>query len=220
MNEPSEGRAASAARFDPPHVIQRPEIAPMSRVPAPLLLALALASCQAPVRPPAQREWNVRVESPSIARPEGEEEFIRLASQAATFEIEAARLALEKDTSGAVRAFATITIEGRKETKLDLEALAKRREIPLPENLGAEDRQALDELRRLDGHEFDCAYVRCEMTAQDETIALFERVSRDATDPGIRKFALRTLSDLRKHRVILGEVQGPAVRVAHGTPGN
>jgi len=192
----------------------------MTRALPPLLLALALAGCQASTRPPTPKEWKVRLDTRASDRPAGEVEFIRLATQAGTFEIEASRLALEKDASGAVRAFATITIEGREETNRDLEAIAKRREILVTEDLDAEDQERLDELRRLDGTAFDREYHRCQVTVQDETIALYERASRDVQDPGIRRFALRTLPDLRKHRVILGEVQGPAVQIAGGAPGN
>lgn len=73
--------------------------------------------------------------------------------------------------------------------------------------------QAATSLERLKGAEFDRAYMQHMVQAHREAVQLFDRGSRDATDPQVKAFASSTLPTLRGH---LESAQSLAATTAKG----
>jgi len=149
-----------------------------------------------------------------------DDEFVRNAIQGGVFEVESSRVALEKASSGAVRAFATTMIDDHGKANTDLNAIARRNRGDVPETLDEEHQKKLEDLKKLEGPAFDREYLRCQIAAHDAAIALFERASRESQDRELKDFATRTLPVLRNHRTRLDDIQGSPTKEARNTTGN
>jgi putative membrane protein len=130
-------------------------------------------------------------------------EFVDAASVGGVFEVRAARLALERDVSPAVRQFAQRVVDEYEPANAELALLALTAGIRAPGDLDAEHQTQLDELARAQGPAFEGAYRAGEIAAHDAAIARFQRAAAECEDAGLRAFAERTLPVLRKHRELL-----------------
>ena len=130
-------------------------------------------------------------------------EFVAEAVEVGLFEVESSRIALEKKISERVRDFARTMIEDHGETNQQLADLAATKRAAAPSEPGREQRADLDELRQLEGAEFERRYFEMQIRAHDEAIELFERASNACDDPDLRAFATDALATLREHRTHL-----------------
>jgi putative membrane protein len=173
------------------------------------VFALSLCACRSHDRSDERRS-----ESPSsgMSQPSSasltsaERNFAEKALRGGQFEVETSRLALQKASSGQLRDFANMMITDHGQANRDLESLARRKGIYAPTTLDAEHQAKLDELRRLDGPQFDEEYRKMQIEAHDAAIQLFERASQECRDTDLRTFASQTLPTLQKHRSHLDEV--------------
>ena len=143
--------------------------------------------------------------------PFDDQHFVEKASIGGLFEVESSRLALEQRTSDETRKFARMMIEDHGKTNQELSSLARQKNLRASATLDDKHQEKLDELRRLEGAEFDRKYRQCQIKAHDEAIALFERAERECKDSELKAFAARTLPTLRTHR---GHLDSPEVEVS------
>ena len=175
-------------------------------------LLLSLCACRSHDRSDEGRSESSSSASTGMSQPssaalgEGERTFAENALRGGQFEVEASRLALQKAASGQVRDFANMMITDHGQANRDLENLARKKGIYPPTTLDAEHQSKLDDLRRLDGPEFDEEYRKLQIEAHDAAIQLFERASRECRDKDLRDFASSTLPKLQKHRSHLDDV--------------
>ena len=140
-------------------------------------------------------------------KPWNDDDFVRKAVQAGEFEVEISRLADEKASSGDVKTFATTMIEDHGAANETLDGLVRAKRITLPKDMGTVHQEKLEQLKELEGPQFDREYTMCQIKAHDEAIALFERATREARDREIRDFAVKTLPTLRRHRSMLTDIE-------------
>jgi putative membrane protein len=139
-------------------------------------------------------------EQPSDIKPAlAQQEFLRTASEAGLFEIEASRIAIARGGSGAVRRFAEATLRDRVSIDTDLQQLAASVNVALPSQLGDTLRARLAVLASLTGNDFDRAYARnVGIMAQEEALLAFERTANEEGER-VERFAASQLPALRKH---------------------
>lgn len=130
----------------------------------------------------------------------GDREFVAEAAEVGLFAVESSRIALEKKVSERVRELARTTIEDHDETNQELAEIAAKKHAAASSEPSREQRADLDELRQLEGAEFEGRYFELQMRAHDEAIELFERASNACDDADLRAFATDTLPALREHR--------------------
>ena len=145
-----------------------------------------------------------------------ERSFAETALRGGQFEVEASRLALAKASSGMVRDFANLMITEHGQANRELENLARKKGIYTSTMLDPEHQAKLEDLRRLDGPEFDRRYQQMQIEAHDQAIALFERTSRECRDADLRTFATRLLPVLQRHRDHLDDVAVATSRTGLG----
>ena len=137
---------------------------------------------------------------PSTVRPAmAQSDFLRAASEAGLFEIEASRIAIARGGSPAVRRFAEATLRDRVSIDTDLQQLAASVGVQLPSQLNATMQARLAVLASLTGSDFDRAYARnVGIMAQEEALLAFERTANEE-GARIERFAASQLPTLRKH---------------------
>jgi putative membrane protein len=127
-------------------------------------------------------------------------DFVEKATQGGLFEVESSQLALQKNITDEHRDFARMMIDDHGKANRKLSEFAQQVGCPVPKEMNREQRADVDDLRRLDGQEFERRYHAMQVTAHDQAIELFERASRECEDKNLRAFANDTLPTLREHR--------------------
>jgi putative membrane protein len=140
--------------------------------------------------------------------------FVAQATQSNTFEIVSSELALERAKSRAVHHIAEHLIADHTKAQQDLEATAAQVGIDAPApSLNPEQEAIVAELKGLRGKAFDAAYLKAQVTAHQQAIALFTGfASVDENPRPLRLLAITTLPVLGQH---LGEVNAALAHGAH-----
>jgi putative membrane protein len=134
------------------------------------------------------------------------QEFVNEAAASNVFEVEAAKIALEKTQSDEIRTFANTMLHHHNQNQTELktavgEAANGLRHAP---ELTADQRAQLDALRQAGG-DFDAVYVRQQTAAHEKTLALLNEYIANGGVPVLTEYAQRTagvvsghLSDVKK----------------------
>jgi len=168
------------------------------------LLAL-LAAC---VAGPAFGQMQKGVPPPAAATPStAPSRFAREAANGGMSEVELGRLAVERATNPAVKAFGQRMVDDHSKANVELQAIASQAGIALPGQVDAKEKQIYDRLAALSGAAFDRAYIDDMVKDHKADIALFEKASRASGDSPLKKFAADKLPTLREHLKMAEEAQ-------------
>jgi putative membrane protein len=185
---------------------------------APALLRVALADSEGVARSPIAQATRPSAPPGSMggrAVSAADVEFVSAAASAATLEIEASRVALERTKIPAVRNFAQRMSDDHARIGSELRGLNVATSVG---NLAAINPMGSDQLRKLkelQGREFDREYVaQIGVAAHDGAIGAFENAASATTDAQVRTFAQAKLPELREHlklaQAVAREVRAPS----------
>jgi putative membrane protein len=126
--------------------------------------------------------------------------FMTDAAEAGHTEINASKIALEKNRSPAVKDFAE-TMVGDHTTAADgLAKLAASKNFTLPDGPSTMQKAKIAVLSKLDGSTFDKQYAKIiGVSAHEDAVKLFKDAAANATDPDVKQFAAKTLPTLQHH---------------------
>jgi putative membrane protein len=126
--------------------------------------------------------------------------FMKNAAEAGHTEINASKVALEKNRSPAVKDFAE-TMVGDHTTAADgLAQLAASKNFKLPDGPSTMQKAKIAVLSKLDGATFDKQYAKTiGISAHEDAVKLFKDAAANATDPEVKQFAAKTLPTLEHH---------------------
>lgn len=125
--------------------------------------------------------------------------FLKKASRAGHYEMQAARLALATSQDKEVKAFAQVMLDEHKVAHRELKGLAESKNVRLPITSGVLQQDTLRLLEEKEGAEFDALYAKHAVEAHENTISLFEAQAEKGTDDEIAGFAQDVLELLRQH---------------------
>jgi putative membrane protein len=130
-----------------------------------------------------------------------ESSFIANASYECMTEAQLGYLAVEQGNAEPVRKFARHVIEDCNKTNSDIEQVATRKKLRVPDSLDAEHRRIVERMREKSGRAFDAAYTGRMIDDHQRAITLFKRGQR-IKDPEISALASRglTMLEARIHR--------------------
>ncbi|AZN95893.1 DUF4142 domain-containing protein [Mesorhizobium sp. M9A.F.Ca.ET.002.03.1.2] len=132
------------------------------------------------------------------------ETFSKTAASANRFEIEGSRLAEQKKVAADVKEFAALMVKDHTKAAEDLKAALERSQTtasvtPSGPALEPKDQAMLDQLKTLDGDEFQAKYILLQTEAHKQALALFSTYAQSGGDPALKEFAKKTLPTLRMH---------------------
>ena len=129
-----------------------------------------------------------------------ERQFMMKAAQGGMLEVEASKLAMERASSQQVKDYAKMLHDDHTAANKKLMELAQQKGVDLPKELDAKHKQDLSRLQKLQGAEFDRAYLEhMGMKDHRKDIQDFEKQAKSAKDAQVKSFAEQTLPTLRKH---------------------
>ena len=114
-------------------------------------------------------------------------------------EVELGRLAAEKGTDPAVKAFGQQMVDDHTKINADLKAIAAHAGVSLPDSVGSKQKKVFDKLSALSGAAFDRAYIDDMVEDHKDDISAFEKASRFSGDSPFKMFATSQLPTLREH---------------------
>lgn len=130
--------------------------------------------------------------------------FSKTVASAGQFEIESSKLAQGKDVAADVKDFAALMIKDHTQAGEDFKAALSRSQTtasvaPSDPALLPKDQAMLDQLKGLNGDEFQAKYILLQNEAHKQAVALFSTYAQSGDDPALKEFAKKTLPTLRMH---------------------
>ncbi len=128
-----------------------------------------------------------------------DQKFIMAAASSGMMEVKAGDLAKEHASNDAVKKFAEHMVTDHSKANKQFTDLLSNKGIMVPKEMREEDRTAIDNLSKLKGAGFDREYLKQQLSAHKEAVALFEEEAKNGKDADLRAFAEKTLPKLREH---------------------
>ena len=125
--------------------------------------------------------------------------FIQKAAGGGLAEVALGNMARERARDAQVRQFGERMVQDHTKANQELTTLAGTRGVGTPADSDRKHRRVMERLGKLQGAEFDRAYMEAMVEDHEDTVELFEEQSRDGDDAELKAFATKTLPALRDH---------------------
>jgi putative membrane protein len=170
-----------------------------------LLIAVpAVASAQSPSQPPprqdASKESKAAKESKNGKIARGDERFMKDAAVGGMAEVKLGQLAEQKAASDAVKQFGKRMATDHAKAADELKQLASQKGVALPTNLDRSHQGLYDKLAKLNGADFDRAYMKEMVKDHDKDVKAFRKEADSGKDPDLKSWASKTLPTLQEHQ--------------------
>lgn len=130
-------------------------------------------------------------------------DFAVKAANGGMAEVEMGKLAAQKATTQEIKDFGTKMVNDHSKANDKLKALAKQKNVTLPDSLGNDEKQKLADLRQKTGKDFDKAYVNEMVKDHDQDVDLFQKEASNSKDADMKAFAAGTLPTLKEHQAMI-----------------
>jgi putative membrane protein len=155
----------------------------------------------------AADEMNAPMANDAAPLPTDAATFIGAAAASDEFEIESAKVALDKAQSKDVRDFAQMMITDHTKTTEGLKAAAKKANLTVPPpQLSADQQQMLDTLKATAADQFDATYLQQQMPAHQQALALMQNYAEAGDTPALQDAAKTVIPIVQKHIARLDEL--------------
>ncbi len=136
-----------------------------------------------------------------------DKKFVETAAETGTAEVLAADLAIKKTANEEVKAFAIAMQADHTKANEALDQIAVTKNIALPTDRTHHDNKMLDKLSKLEGVEFDKAYINDQVNAHEDAVNLFQKEADKGEDNDVKAFAAATLPTLQHHLEMVKDIQ-------------
>jgi putative membrane protein len=163
-------------------------------------LVASTSFAQTPAAPPPTPGSKSVAGSMSAAGLNGQDrKFVNNAAEAGAAEIAMGKLASDHASSADVKSFAARMVADHQKAGDQLKLVASAKGVTPPDRLSKKDQSELDKLGRLKGVDFDKEYVKVQLAAHKDAVALFGSESKTGADADLKQFASATLPTLQDH---------------------
>ena len=125
--------------------------------------------------------------------------FLKDAAESGLFEIQAAKIALDKGNDPQVKSFAQQMIDDHTKANQDVEALASQKGVKLPTSPSVAQKAKLATLNHWSKSGFDHHYAEDQLNEHKTDVKLFTKTSTGAKDADVKALAAKTLPTLQHH---------------------
>jgi putative membrane protein len=141
-----------------------------------------------------------------------EKQFMMKAAEGGAMEVKVAQMAQQKASSSEVKEYARQLEQDHQKANNQLRAIAKQKNVDLPEHTGDVTGSGMSQLQNLSGSQFDQAFMRMQVQHHKKDISEFQKQAKSGKDTDLKRFAQQTLPTLQQH---LDQAQ----RISAGTGG-
>jgi len=125
--------------------------------------------------------------------------FYKNAAEGGLFEVDAGNMAQAKGNSQAVKDFGAMMVKDHSAANDKLKSLAATKGLTLPTSASVAEMATKTKLDVLSGDTFDKSYIKSQLRAHRQTIALFKKEIASGQDADAKAFATETLPTVRAH---------------------
>jgi len=126
-------------------------------------------------------------------------DFMNMATYGNNAEVDAGQMASNKGTDNEIRHFGAMMVTDHTTAQEQLQGVAGRVGVALPQGLDAEHQQAKEQLMSAEGRAFDSLYIHMQVADHKKTITLFENESENGSHQEVVNYANSKLPKLREH---------------------
>lgn len=169
------------------------------------LAACAFQACQGPKDSTAAADSANAVKDTTtsgltgIAVDKDDAKFAVDAANGGMTEIALSKIAQAQSTNNKIKDFAAMMVTDHTKAGDELAAIAKTKNITLPDSVNADSKKAIDEMTMKSGSDFNKAYVNKMLADHKATVSMFEDASGKLKDPELKAFTDKTLPTLKSH---------------------
>ena len=128
-----------------------------------------------------------------------EMEFMKNAAIGGMAEVELGKLAQQNGHAQQVKDFGSRMVQDHSQAGNQLKSIAQQKGVQLPDQLDGEHRAMRDRLAKLQGDQFDRAYMRLMTSDHDKDVKEFRKEAQTSKDPDLKRFARDTLNTIEQH---------------------
>jgi putative membrane protein len=139
-----------------------------------------------------------------------DESFYKNAAEAGMAEVNAGQLAQQKGSSQAVKDFGAMMVKDHSAANQKLQSLASAQDVKLPTSPSLVQQAKGKELKMKSGDSFDKAYIKDQIKAHEDTIALFQKEIDSGKDASAQQFASATLPTVQMHLTKINQIAAAA----------
>jgi putative membrane protein len=127
--------------------------------------------------------------------------FIEAAAISDMYEVEAARIALERSQRADVKAFAQQMLDAHTATSTELKRIvgSENLNVTLPAAMDDRRRGMIDNLRGAAAADFDVRYIDQQEMAHNEASTLFQNYADNGDSAALKQFAAATVTKINQH---------------------
>ena len=139
-----------------------------------------------------------------------DESFFKNAAEGGMAEVNAGKLAQEKGASQAVKDFGAMMVKDHSAANEKLNALAATQDVKLPSSPSLMQQASGKESQMKSGDSFDKSYIKNQIKAHEETVALFQKEIASGKDASAQQFATATLPTIQMHLTKINQIAAAA----------
>jgi putative membrane protein len=139
-----------------------------------------------------------------------DESFYKKAAEAGMAEVEAGHLAQQKATSPEVKEFAAMMVKDHTAANQKLMKIASTKNIKLPKGPGMMNKAKEKTVDMKSGDSFDKGYIKDQIKAHEDTVALLQKEIDSGKDPEAQAFAKETLPKVKAHLEKINKIAASA----------
>ncbi len=128
-----------------------------------------------------------------------DKKFIKEAAMGGLAEVELGKIAEQKASSDQVKQFAQKMVTDHTKVNDQLKQIASQANVEIPDQLGKKYQSRIDKLNKLEGADFDKAYIKDQLKDHKADVSDFQSESQGGTIPAVQQFASQTLPTLEQH---------------------
>jgi putative membrane protein len=166
-------------------------------------LALLPAYAAAQMGNPAGLAPDTKMEKPGVPAPNQtnyqDRLFAQLVAAGGMAEVDLGRFAASRTGSQGVKSFANRMVNDHGKANELLKSVADKSKIPLPDDLDADHKKMRAELEKLDGTQFDLAYLSAQIVDHQRTAQLLAWEIGQGEDADLQRLAADNLPTVLEH---------------------
>jgi len=137
--------------------------------------------------------------SGTIAVEQSTADFMVKVADVGMTEVKLGGIAQKKAMNKRVKDFGEMMTRDHTKAGDELKSLARRKNVTLPDSIGSDHRNKIDNLEKKNRKDFDRAYIDMMVDGHQSTVNDFEKASNNTKDPDVKAWVDKTLPTLRAH---------------------
>jgi putative membrane protein len=133
-------------------------------------------------------------------------QFVHEAARAGIAEVKLGKMATEQVESRDIKQFGQRMVTDHTKANDQLKAIAQDKNIEVPMGMNEKHQQIAEKLAKLQGAEFDRAYIRAMVKDHEKAVELFSKEAQQGQDADLKAFAAETLPTLQEHLNMVNEL--------------